>query len=169
MQAPHQQPCLARPAPPPSAKLPEPPPSAARPMQRGGGDCLRRYRRGKWVSAGGACWPQVSRRRPWPARPGGWRADLAGGQTDHLLFPGGGTRESGRGSRSSIAVARSASLWRGKQPPVPRRPSVAASQDVSGSFIGLLLCALVQRSAGSTAVECWARPRLTPLWVSGAR
>lgn len=44
------------------------PPSAARPMRRGGGDCLRRGRNGKWVSAGGARWPQVS--RAGPARPG---------------------------------------------------------------------------------------------------
>lgn len=50
------------------AKLPESPPSAAGPMQRGGGDCLRRGRNGKWVSAGGARWPQVS--RAGPARPG---------------------------------------------------------------------------------------------------
>lgn len=54
----------------PRAKLSESPPSAAGPMQRGGGDCLRRDRNGKWVSPGGARWLQVSRAglaRPGPA------------------------------------------------------------------------------------------------------
>lgn len=56
----------------PRAKLRESPPSAAGPMQRGGGDCLRRDRNGKWVNTDRARWPQVSRAGPAP--PG-----LAGG------------------------------------------------------------------------------------------
>lgn len=48
--------------------------------------------------------------RPSPARPGGLRVDLAGGQTGHPLFPGAGAREPGRGPRSQ--VPRTPSPWR---------------------------------------------------------
>lgn len=74
----------------PRAKLPESPPSAAGPMQGGGGDCLRRGRNGKWVSASGARRPQVS--RAGLARPG----PAGGGLTLQAVRPA---------ARCSLAVA----------------------------------------------------------------
>lgn len=59
-------------------------------MQGGGGDCLRRGRNGKWVSASGARRPQVS--RAGLARPG----PAGGGLTLQAVRPA---------ARCSLAVA----------------------------------------------------------------
>lgn len=158
----------------PRAKLPESPPSAAGPMQRGGGDCLRRGRNGKWVSAGGARWPQVS--RGGPARPG----PASGGLTLQPVKPatrcslavalrslGGvlGARRQGQHRRSEIR--RASGEGSNHQPRGGRawpRPGTSLVHSL-GSYCVLLYGA----QPAQLCVECCAQPCSALLWMAGAR